>query len=137
MSVSMSVPITTFYAAILGIFFIFLSIRTIHVRRKLKIIIGDAGNNELQRIIRAHANFSEYVPIGMFLILLVEIGDGYAPFIHFLGLCLIIGRLLHAFGVSRSNENFKFRVLGMSLTFTTIMVSSLYLLYAVLSEIIS
>ena len=48
--------------------------------------------------------------------------------IHILGLSLLIGRLAHAWGVSQPEENFKFRVFGMSATFNTLIVSSGYIL---------
>ncbi len=41
-----------------------------------------------------------------------------------------VRRLSHAFGVSQANENFRFRVIGMALTFTTLITSSAYLLVA-------
>jgi MAPEG family len=44
------------YAAILALVFVVLSIRTIRQRRKLKIGLGDAGNKDLQRAVRVHAN---------------------------------------------------------------------------------
>jgi uncharacterized membrane protein YecN with MAPEG domain len=69
------------YAAILAIFFVVLSIRTIRQRRKLKIGLGDAGNNDMQRAVRVHANFAEYVPLGLLMIYLVEQSGVY-------GLCI-------------------------------------------------
>ena len=50
--------------------------------------------------------------------------------IHFLGASLLGGRISHAFGVSQDKENFKFRISGMAITFTVILLSSLYLLYS-------
>ena len=41
-----------------------------------------------------------------------------------LGLALLVGRLIHAFGVSQENETFRYRTAGMSLTFIAIAAAS-------------
>ncbi len=63
--------ITILYAALLAILFVVLSIRTIRLRRSLKIGVGDAGNYKMLRAIRVHSNFSEYVPLAVLLIFFV------------------------------------------------------------------
>lgn len=121
------------YAAILTLLFVYLSIRTIGLRRKLRIGIGAKDSEEMLRGMRVHANFAEYTPMSLFLIYLVEI-QGAAPlFVHALGICLLIGRSLHAYGMSQTNETFVFRVSGMSMTFITMLSSSAFLLYQFLS----
>ena len=52
--------ILPFYAALLGLLFFYLSIRTIGLRRKLKIGVGAKDNEEMLRAMRVHANFAEY-----------------------------------------------------------------------------
>ena len=47
-----------------------------------------------------------------------------------LGLALLIGRALHAWGVSRSPEDFRYRVAGMALTLGSLLMAALYLLLA-------
>jgi hypothetical protein len=79
---------------------------------------------------RVHSNFAEYVPLSLILLYLVEGQGAYPLLLHGLCLCLLVGRLSHAFGVSQNNENYRFRVLGMALTFTTLVASSAYLLFA-------
>lgn len=59
------------YAALLALIFVFLSVRTLRLRRTLQIGIGDGGNTEMLRAMRVHSNFSEYVPISLILIFLV------------------------------------------------------------------
>ena len=59
----MVLPITAFYASLLGICYLYLSFLVIGVRRKNQISLGDGGNEDLKRLSRAHGNFSEYVPI--------------------------------------------------------------------------
>lgn len=117
------------YAALMAIFFVVLSIRTIRQRRKLKIGLGDAGNYDMQRAVRVHANFAEYVPLGLLMIYLVEQSGVYAWLLHALGMGLLVGRLLHAYGVSQKRENFAFRVTGMVLTFTVLIACAVHLLW--------
>ena len=79
---------------------------------------------------RVHSNFAEYVPFSLFLIFLVETRGGHPLLVHALCLLLLAGRLSHAFGVSRMNEIYGYRVCGMALTFTTLISSAAYLLIA-------
>ncbi|NJM12538.1 MAG: glutathione metabolism protein [Synechococcaceae cyanobacterium SM1_2_3] len=118
------------YAALLALLFVALSIRIIRLRRSLRIALGDAGNEALLRAISVHANFAEYAPLCLILLYLVEGQGAHPALLHGLGVILLTGRLSHAFGVSQPNENFRFRVFGMALTFTTIITSSAYLLVA-------
>ena len=121
--------IVSLYAALMTVLFVALSIRTIRLRRQLHIPVGDGGNAALLRAMRAHANFAEYVPSGLLLMLFVSTIGAPSGWIHALGLALLIGRGLHGFGVSRVEEDYRFRVSGMALTFTSLLASSGYLLF--------
>ena len=125
--------ITPFYAAFLGLGFVTLSVLTLRLRRKLKIPLGDGGNNQLLRAIRVHSNFAEYVPLSIILIFMVEQQNAPHFLIHLLGSFLLIGRVSHAWGVSQNIENYNFRIFGMAMTFTSLLVSSLYLIFAYVS----
>jgi len=122
--------IVPIYAAVLAILFVILSLQTIRARRKFQIALGDAGNTQMLRAIGVHANFAEYTPLAILLLFFVE-GRGATPFlVHALCLLLLLGRISHAYGVSQVKENFKFRVSGMVMTFTVILSTSAYLLFA-------
>ena len=121
--------ITSIYAALLALFFVGLSVRTLLLRRSLKIAIGDGGDKIMLRAIRVHSNFAEYVPFGLLLLYLAEIQGAPSVAVHGVGLCLTIGRLSHAYGVSQENEQFKYRVLGISVTLTALVVSASFLLF--------
>ena len=117
------------YAALMAIMFVVLSIRTIRQRRQLKINLGDAGNKDMQRAMRVHANFAEYVPLSLLMIYLVEQSGVYAWFAHALCFGLLVGRVSHAYGVSQQRENFAFRVTGMYLTFAVLVTCAVHLLW--------
>jgi uncharacterized membrane protein YecN with MAPEG domain len=117
------------YAALLGLFFIFLSVRTLLLRKKLQIGVGDGGDKQMLRAMRVHANFAEYVPLSLVLIGFVEAGGAPSLAIHLLAGAILFGRVLHAYGVSQQRENLKFRVIGMALNLSSIIIASLFLLF--------
>jgi uncharacterized membrane protein YecN with MAPEG domain len=129
-------PITSAYAGLLGLFYVLLSINVIRRRRGARIALGSGEDADLQRLIRVHGNFAEYAPIALVLILLVELGGAPAWLLHGLGLALLAGRTVHAYGVSQADENYRFRVIGMSLTFGVIVVSALGCLVIALAELV-
>ena len=116
------------YATLLALFFVYLSARTIGVRRKAKISIGDGGDSEMLRAMRMHANFSEYTPITLLLLALLELQGGNFWVLHCLGILFVAARLSHAYGISSAQAPGKFRVAGMVGTFTTIVIAAVMLL---------
>lgn len=112
--------ITAFYAALLAVLFIYLSVRVISWRRDRRVEFGHGEDLELLRRTRVHANFAEYAP---FALLLMALAESMAPpdqVIHLAGMLLIAGRLLHAYGTSQSPPIMRYRVYGMYLTFAAI-----------------
>lgn len=128
----MQIHILPLYAALLALLFVVLSVRTLLLRKNLQIGIGDAGNKQLQRAMRVHANFSEYVPLALLLLFLLETTAAPGWLLHALGSSLLLGRLLHAYGVSQQKEDLRFRVSGMALTFITLLGGAGYLLFSYL-----
>jgi len=126
--------IVLLYAGVLALFFVGLSLRTLLMRRRLRIAIGDAGNEALLRAMRVHSNFAEYVPLSLLLIYFVEVTGASPLFVHALGAGILAGRVSHAFGVSQVNENYAFRVFGMAMTLTPIIAAALRLLYVFASK---
>lgn len=121
--------IVPFYAGLLVLLFMFLSVRVVRLRRSLKVTIGDSGNKELLRAMRVHSNFAEYVPLALLLLLALELQAFYPWVLHLLGAVLLLGRLLHAYGVSQLKETLVFRIAGMACTFLVMGFASLWLIY--------
>lgn len=117
-----------FYAAALALLFVGLSVQVIRIRRRQKVAVGDGGDKVLLRAIRVQANFAEYVPLALLLILLLAQLDAAPELLHALSAVLLLSRVSHAYGVSQTPENFRFRVAGMMGTFTVLSVSALALL---------
>jgi uncharacterized membrane protein YecN with MAPEG domain len=105
--------------------FVFLSFRVIGFRRKARIGLGDGGNRSLMRRQRVHGNFAEYAPLVIVLMALAELQGQPIWTIHLIGVCLVAGRLFHAYGVSQEPEMTKLRVAGMVLTFTALISGAL------------
>ena len=117
--------ITAFNAALLALFFVFLSFRVIGWRRLKSVELGHGEDSELLRRMRVHANFAEYVPFTLLLMAIAESMTAPRPLIHVVGLILIAGRLMHAYGLSQTPHILRLRVGGMILTFTALALSAI------------
>lgn len=117
----MSFPITAFYASLLALCYLYLSLVVITGRKKNQVGVGDGGNAELNRYIRVHGNFNEYVPITLILLACLESLHPQHWVIH-LGACaLLFGRILHAYGLSMHEGVSWQRLAGMMLTFLSML----------------
>ncbi len=120
--------ITGGYAALLALLYLALSGLVIRQRLRHGVPIGLGEAEGLLRASRAHGNFAEYVPFALVLILLLEQGGAALWLLHGLGVALLLGRLSHAWGISRLPERLLFRQLGMLMTFGVLGVAALALL---------
>lgn len=128
--------ITGLYAGCLGILLVLLSLNVIRFRRRSRVALGENGNFELTRAIRAHANFVEYAPMFLVLLALAEFQNLPAIAVHLFGLVFVIGRVLHAYslliheryvdGVIQHNPTW--RMVGMMCSFNVLGILSLILL---------
>jgi uncharacterized membrane protein YecN with MAPEG domain len=120
--------ISHYYLSLLALVFLALSIATIKARKKAQIAVGTEGDKLLLRRNRAHGNFAEYVPIAIMLVYANEFAGAASWLVHGLGALLLVGRLVHAYGISQLKENLKFRVSGMLCTLLSILVGAISLL---------
>ncbi len=117
------------YVAFFALILVTLSVRIMRLRGQLRVGIGHGSEPKLERAARVHANFCEYVPISLLLIYLLETIAGSHYWIHILCIGLLIGRIVHAYGVSQVSENYRYRVTGMALTFAVIISTSVGILF--------
>jgi len=115
--------ITLFYAGLLAIWFLVLSVRVIRMRGTAKINLGDGGNEAMLRRIRGHGNFAEYVPLALVLMAMLELGGLQKTVLHALGATLLTARLLHGIAFSFTQKWFVGRFLGTLATFIVIAVA--------------
>ena len=114
--------VTTLIACILATLFIHLSFAVIRLRRHHKVGLGSGGVDDLERAIRAQANFTEYVPIALILLACLEFNEAPLWLIAILGIALVVGRVIHAIGINQPPPHFSNRVIGMRFTITTLIM---------------
>lgn len=112
----MAVPITAVYASLLAILYIILSYRVAQRRMRFQVGLGTGQNTELERAVRIHGNFAEYVPLVLLLLAVFEAGGGPAWAVHVAGAGLLVARGLHALGLTQSSGRSPGRFAGVITT---------------------
>ena len=128
--------ITAIVAAVLTLILVKLSYAVIYLRRENKVSLGNGGNEALERAIRAQGNFAEYVPLSLILIACLELNGAPWWLVAIPGIALIVGRLIHAKGIQVPPPDFSKRVLGMKLTFATLITLAILNLVWVLYKLL-
>jgi|SRR5580704_11436104 uncharacterized membrane protein YecN with MAPEG domain len=90
-------------------------------RRSSRQALGD-GDATLQRLVRRHGNFAENAAIFVASLALLEMMGAARPFVIGLAALFIVGRLLHAIGLSRPNTVNAWRIAGVFATVTIAVV---------------
>ena len=102
--------VTTGAAALINLW---IAWRASQVRLSEKIMVGDGGNERMVARMRAHANFSEYTPIVLILIALIELARGSLLWLWAAAALYLLGRICHVFGMDGWLRG---RVLGIAIT---------------------
>jgi uncharacterized membrane protein YecN with MAPEG domain len=121
--------ITGLYAAILTLLILGLAVRVMLIRRRTRIGLGDGGDRSVACAIRAHGNATEYVPLALILLLVLELNQTMPMLLHAFGIVLVIARIVHAFGLSRAAGNSAGRAVGAGLTLVVIGLMALMLIW--------
>jgi len=120
--------VSPFYVGLCALIFFILSVMVIRLRAVRHVWFGDAGHADLHRAIRVQANFAEYTPLALLVIVVVE-AAGYSIWIvHALGIALVAGRILHACGLMRSAGASFGRFVGTNLTFLVLVTGGILLI---------
>lgn len=132
-----SLFLTTVFASIFTLFYLFLSFRIGYLRGSpvLKLIFRMdevISEEKLNRNIRAHGNFSEYVPIFLILLLITEFQQQFSLF-YLLTICMIFlyGRIAHAICFAFFESNPFLRISGMVCTYFGLGILAVQLLWNV------
>ena len=118
---------TLIFAAIFGVLHVFFTMRVGSYRLSRKISLGDGGDSELQKRIRAHGNFVEQVPMGLILLLLNELNGLASQYLCALGSVFLVARVLHYASIVMRLP-FAVRPVAMVSTLGVILVSAILLL---------
>ena len=116
-------PMVALYAAFNALIMLVLAILVVRARVRTRTEIGNGSDPAMMGAARAHANNTEYVPLALLLMLIVVPLRANAIVIHAIGATLTLGRLLHAFGLSRNVGTSLPRLLGMVLTWITYLIA--------------
>ena len=117
-----TIAITAFYAGILALILVILSVRVVVVRRKVHRSFGDGGEDTLQPVIRGQGNFIEYVPLSLLLLGYLEFSGTHPYLIHGLGIALVVARILHPFGLQKDGGPTVPRVVGTVITWIVLVI---------------
>ncbi len=124
-------PISFLYAGLLGLLLIALSVQVVLARRRYRVRLGHGTEEGMQQAVRVQANFTEYVPFAVLLLVLAEITGLPDAAVHGAGILLVLCRVLHAFGLAQSPGLTFGRTAGTAGTWIVILALSVWLLYAV------
>ena len=120
--------VSSFYAALIGVLCVVLSVLVIRLRVSTRISIGDGGDKVLSRMTRVFGNFIEYAPLVVVMLALAEtMGTGRLT-LHLFGIAFLVGRIAHAFGLYRTLGANPGRTIGVALTLGTILGLAITLL---------
>ena len=133
-----NIPLTELFASLFTLFYLFLSFRIGYLRGSpvMKLFFQmdkNVSTIKLDRNVRAHGNFSEYVPLFLILIFIFESID-LISYNYLLTICLIFsyGRLAHAICFSFYKYNPFLRISGMLCTYLSLVLLSLQLLLSLI-----
>jgi uncharacterized membrane protein YecN with MAPEG domain len=111
-----ALPWTGVLTSVMALMLFTLSLRVLLLRVRLRQPLGDGGHAVLQRAVRVQANFAEHVPLALLLFLLLE-WHGLPPAaLQAYAALLVLARVVHAVGVSQTQERLAWRVIGTVLT---------------------
>ena len=96
--------VSALYAVLGALLLIKFSWDVVRLRTQYRVGYGDGGFSELQVAIRVHGNAVEYVPIGLILLLFMEMNGAQTWMVHVCGILLIAGRLMHSYGFHHRHE---------------------------------
>ena len=116
----MHTPVTALYAGLSALLIVVLAMLVVRQRIRTRTPLGAGEAPEMACAVRAHANTVEYLPIALLLMLICELNGGAPSMLHSYGIALLVGRLLHAWGISRTPRPNAARLTGTALTWMVI-----------------
>jgi len=125
---------TGLFAALLMIMQMVLMGLVIKQRGTNDVLIGDGGVDAMQQAIRVHGNFVENAPIFLIGLALIELMVGANTWVLVMGAVFVLGRLLHAVGISMTSGLSMPRFIGTVASILVTVVAACYLGYTVLDR---
>ena len=117
--------ITLLFTSLHGLLMLVLLARISRHRHGHRIGLGDGGDALLARKIRVHGNFVEHAPIALLLLGLLELCGLQAGWLWAFGSALLLGRVMHAIGLSGSGGYSIGRFWGTALTWLVLLAMAI------------
>ena len=117
--------ITLLFASLHVLLMLRLRARISMHRHDRKIGLGDGGDAVLARKVRVHGNFIEHAPLALLMLGLLELCGLPAVWLWALGTVLLLGRIMHAAGLSRTAGYSVGRFWGTAMTWLALLLMSL------------
>ncbi|WP_323844624.1 MAPEG family protein [Microbulbifer magnicolonia] len=115
--------VTALYAGLYAILIIVLAFRVVQFRRTEKIGLGSGERRENEVRVRVHANAVENIPIALILMVIAELGGLAALWLYILGGLFLLGRLMHAIGLTVAKGGYHpGRFWGTAISWTVILI---------------
>ena len=116
--------ITLIAASFLGLLLIYLSYNVSKERLRSKTDLGAGDDEALLCAIRAQGNLTEYAPLGLILLGLLETAGANQYLLLALAILFVAGRYMHGLTLGKFEGKNPFRFWGTILTWITILIAS-------------
>jgi uncharacterized protein len=120
-----SLPLTSWLVVVAALSLVVLSFLVTRQRRRAQVSLWDGGDVALGRWMRAQGNYTEYTPMFLILVGLLELQQALPTALAVLAGAFVLGRLLHLIGMVRGR--LPPRIAGMMLTFGPLAVGAIWL----------
>ena len=115
--------VSPIYSGFLVVLIIFLAYRVTGYRRTEGIPIGDTGASKaMKRAIRTHANSVENIPLGIILLMILELNNLTPWLLHSCGSVLLLSRFSYAWGMYRQEGASSGRFFGTLFTWLCLLL---------------
>lgn len=116
------VPVTLLYGGLCALLVTLLGFHVSLLRFTKQIRFSQPVPTELQRTWRAHGNAAEWVPLGIVLLLVLELSGRLPRFpLHLLGGTFFLARAIHALGML---TRWRVSIVGATLNYVVLVVMS-------------
>ncbi len=110
--------VSSLYVILGALLLLKLSFNVARLRNLYRISFGDGGFYELQVAMQLYGNAIESIPVAVILLIMMEMNGAEIWMIHIDGIMLIIGHLLHIYGLY--HREMTWRRSGVSATFVSL-----------------
>jgi uncharacterized protein len=132
-ALSLDVPISLYYAAVLGLVLVALTYNVLYHNVRAAIEVEGGADDTSKRVTRVHGNFTEYVPTGLALMLALDWSAAPDAYVIIGGGLFTIARILHAWGYTTNPFASFGRVVGIQTTLGSLAFMALSAAYFTLA----